>query len=595
MRPQPGTIQALYYAQKANPLFKSPVLQITSLSKFSFGANEKNRYKANLSDGTHYMKSVFSSELSNRFDSEELSKFAVIKLGSFTIRPKENSVYLYIQTIDEFEHFDSEIGHAVNISSGKQSLDPSLSKPEEESMAKPVIVTSNTHLDRNPTNSTNPKNNITYSNLNQNQNNLPKKIKIAEDDRITEIKKIFPHKKLFTFKGRIVSKSEIKKFNTQKGESKMFGFEVADRSGQIKCIAFSECVDAFFPIVELGSVYEISNVTVKPANKKFSSSTSDFEIQLEKNSEVRLVEDNDIPQYIFKFVKISDLATVGGIVDCIGVIKEIYPVATLTIKSTGKETSKRDIVLVDQTGNCRLTIWGSKAEEEYEKDAIICLKNVRVGDYNGVNLSTIASSAIIAVDNLPEAVELLAWYQEEGRDIVIEKPKKSPKRSFISEVKDNNLEYANIQAVPMFMKTEGLFYESCPSENCNKKVSLEDNGLYRCEKCNYTFDKCNYRYMINLHVGDFTGQLWITLFDDHGKSLFGVSAAEFRELTDNNPENVHNLIKGVMAREYQFKIRNKEENYNGEPKLRSNCLELNVIDYPAEIKKMIDVIEKVNA
>ena len=590
MRPQPGTIQALYYAQKANPLFKAPILQITSLSKVSFGENEKNRYKANLSDGSHYMKSVFSSELSARFDSEELSKFTVIKLGSFTIRPKENNVYLYIQTIDEYEHFDSEIGHSVNISSGKQSIDPSLNKEVKENSARSLSVSPSNATENN---NVNTKNTLSYGN--QNLNNFPKKVKVTEDDGITEIKKIFPQKKLFTFKGRVVSKSEIKKFNTQKGEGKLFSFEIADKTGQIKCVAFSDCVDVFFPIVEAGKVFEISNVTVKPANKKFSNSTSDFEIQLEKTSEIRLVDDNDIPKYSFKFVKISDLGTVGGIIDCLAVIKEVYPVSTLTIKSTGKETSKRDLVVIDQTGNCRLTIWGSKADEEYEKDTIICVKNVKVGDYNGVNLSTLATSVIIPNVDLPESIELLAWYQEEGRNVVVEKPKRVPKRSFISEVKDNGLEYANIQAVPMFMKTEGLFYDSCPSENCNKKVLLEDNGMYRCEKCNYTFDKCNHRYMINLHVGDFTGQLWVTLFDDHGKTLLGLSATEFKEMTENNPEEAHNLVKGVMAKEYQFKIRNKEENYNGELKLRSNCLELGSVDYSVETKKMLESIEKVNA
>ena len=101
--------------------------------------------------------------------------------------------------------------------------------------------------------------------------------------------------------------------------------------------------------------------------------------------------------------------------------------------------------------------------------------------------------------------------------------------------------------------------------------------------------------MINLHVGDFTGQLWVTLFDDHGKTLLGLSATEFKEMTENNPEEAHNLVKGVMAKEYQFKIRNKEENYNGELKLRSNCLELGSVDYSVETKKMLESIEKVNA
>lgn len=595
MRPKAGTIQALYYSQKTNPLFKSPILQITTCSMFSFGDNERNRYKADVSDGTHYMKCVFSSELSRKFDEEEIAKYSVIKLGTFTIRPKETSVYLYIQDIDEYENFDSVIGHPVNISSGKSSLDPSLNKPEDDILSKRSKSSiSNSNESKSKNDLVYNKNNMEHNNKSNTEvSNVAKKAKTVEEEGITEIKKIFPHKKSFTFKGRVVYKSEIKKFNTQKGEGKLFSFEVADKTGQIKCVAFSESVDAFFPVIEAGRVYEISNVSVKPANKKFSNANSDFEIQLEKNSEVRVADDDGIPKYSFSFIKISDLGSVGGIVDCLAIIKEIYPISKIVVKSTGKETSKRDLIIIDQTGNCRLTIWGVKAEEEYEKDSIICIKSVKVGDFNGINLGTISSSIILSNIDLAESVELLAWFQDEGKNVIVEKPKRSPKRSFISEVKDNGLEYANIQASTMFLKTEGLFYDSCPSENCNKKVSQEDNGMYRCEKCNYTFDKCNHRYMINLHVGDFTGQLWVTLFDEHGKALLGVTATELKEINDQNPEDVHNLIKGVMSKEYQFKIRTKEENYNGEIKLRSNCMELGFVDYPTETKRMLEAIEKV--
>lgn len=594
MKPQNGTVPALFYFQKTNPLYASPVLQITNLSKFQFGSVDKDRFKANLSDGTFYMKAVFSSEMTNIFERGEIGLYSVIRLNNFTVRPKENNNYLYIQSVSEFEKYDYEIGHPVNISSGKQSLDPAVQTNVPSS--KQSYESNNAKLENQSHKENIPLRNTVNSNkIDQvpiRDQTSPKKIK-QNDDSITEIKKIFPHKKNFTFKGRVVSKSEIKRFNSQKGEGKLFSFEITDNSGQIKCVAFSEAVDIFYPIIESDSVYTISNVTVKPANKKYSNNNSDFEIQIEKTTEIIKVEDDNIPKYVFKFTKIIDLSSVGGVVDCLGVIKEVYPTSKVVIKSTGKESSKRDIVIVDQTGSCRLTIWGDKAEEEFEKDVIICAKSVRVGDYNGVNLSTIGSSQIITDLNVPESIDLLAWYQEEGKNIVIEKPKKAPKRSFISEVKENMLEYATIQASVMYLKEDGLYYESCPGENCNKKVFMEDNGIYRCEKCNYSFDNCNYRYMMNIHLGDFTGQHWATLFDEHGKSMFGMTAKEMKELGEQNPEEIHNLIKGIFSKEYQFKIRTREENYNGESKLRSNCLELNPVDYSAEARRMLDAIEKV--
>lgn len=589
MELQSGTVQAIFFSQTTNPLYNSPILQITNLSKFSFGPNERHRYKANLSDGVHYMKAVFSSDFTDKFDRNEIAKYHIIKLGNFTVRPKDNNNYLYVQSIVESRYCSSEIGQAVNISSGVQSLEPPNNMRINSENASYKAISDSYKENVKETARTVSKNTeVAY-----NKTSL-KRTKTADDDDTVEIRKIFPHKKNLKFKGRVVSKTEIKKFNSQKGEGKVFSFEVADMSGQIKCVAFSEMADMFYPIIENNKTYSISNVSVRATNKKYSGSTSDFEIHLEKNTEIVKIEDNDIPKFMLKLVKISELPTVGGIVDCIGVIKEVYPATKVTIKSTGKENSKRDLLVVDQTGTCRLTIWGLKAEEEYEKDSVICVKGAKVGEYNGITLSTIGTSQLISNVDIPESLELISWYQEEGKNIVIEKPKKSPKRTLINEIKENSIEYAMIQAAVMHIREENLFYSACPGEGCNKKVSMEDNGIFRCEKCNYTFDKCNYRYMLSMHVGDFSGQMWITLFDESARNLFGMSAEEMKDLGETNPEEVHNLIKRTNSKEFQFRIKNKEENYNGDVKLRTNCLNVTPVDCIFETKKMLDAIEKAN-
>lgn len=577
-----GTTQALYYSQKNNPLFSKPVFQITNLTKFNVGPPNKDRYKANLSDGTFYLKTVFSSELSELFDTKRIKLFDLVQLNLFSIRSKENNNYLYVQSFLDYVSCDSEIGKAVNISNGKVSLDPTRqdSKPEEskkDSFAHepPKIIKTNQDLAS--------KSSLAYDDS--------KKSKV--DEEITEIKSIFPHKRNMIVVGRVVSKSDIRKFTTQKGEGKLFSFEIVDKTGQIKCVAFSENVDIFYPLIDNNCVYSISNATVKLSNKKFSSSTSDFEIHLERNSEIVKIEDESIPQFSFHFIKISDLPLCASLVDVIGVVKEVFPVSSVTIKSTGKENMKREVIIVDQTGSTRLTIWGPKAEEEIQNDHIIALKSVKVGEFNGISLSTVQSSQIMYNLDLQESLDLVNWYQEEGKDLVIEKPKRKDKLVLINTVKENMLEYASIKGEVIYLKEDSLYYEACPSENCNKKVVQEDNGNFRCEKCNYVYENCQYRYMSNIHVGDFTGQIWITIFDQTGKSLFGISAKEMKEMGESNPEDVHNLIKKLISKEFIFKIRSKQENYNGELKLKSSSMEISQINLVSETNKMLDIIEKV--
>lgn len=39
-------------------------------------------------------------------------------------------------------------------------------------------------------------------------------------------------------------------------------------------------------------------------------------------------------------------------------------------------------------------------------------------------------------------------------------------------------------------------YQACPSQDCNKKVIDQQNGLYRCEKCDREFPNFKYRLML---------------------------------------------------------------------------------------------------
>jgi len=51
-------------------------------------------------------------------------------------------------------------------------------------------------------------------------------------------------------------------------------------------------------------------------------------------------------------------------VDVVGVVKDVFPPSSVVIKSTGKEQSKRDVNIIDDTGYARLTLWGKNAEIE---------------------------------------------------------------------------------------------------------------------------------------------------------------------------------------------------------------------------------------
>lgn len=68
----------------------------------------------------------------------------------------------------------------------------------------------------------------------------------------------------------------------------------------------------------------------------------------------------------------------------------------------------------------RVTLWGTLAENEGQQiassdGAVVAFKNLRVGDYNGVSLTTLGRSVVLVnPENMPEADKLRQWYANGG-------------------------------------------------------------------------------------------------------------------------------------------------------------------------------------
>ncbi len=81
-------------------------------------------------------------------------------------------------------------------------------------------------------------------------------------------------------KPRVTAKTQVKAFNTKRGEAKLFSFDVTHDSSEIRITAFNKECDKYFNIIEKNLVFYITKGIVKTANKKFSNLKSDYEITL---------------------------------------------------------------------------------------------------------------------------------------------------------------------------------------------------------------------------------------------------------------------------------------------------------------------------
>ncbi len=165
-------------------------------------------------------------------------------------------------------------------------------------------------------------------------------------------------------------------------------------------------------------VYTFSGGVLKVADRKFSNLKAEYEITFNQHSDIRPVvgEDNSqikTIQYHFCKIKGIEGAEVNATVDVLCVVRSASDCAELVSqKQGGKVLYKRDLIVYDDSGcECRLTLWGDKAQADYKwsDEPILALKAVRVGEYNGKNLSLGNNSSFELNPDIPEAHALYKY------------------------------------------------------------------------------------------------------------------------------------------------------------------------------------------
>ncbi|XP_026550262.1 replication protein A 70 kDa DNA-binding subunit-like, partial [Notechis scutatus] len=77
----------------------------------------------------------------------------------------------------------------------------------------------------------------------------------------------------------------------------------------------------------------------------------------------------------------------------------------------------------------------------------------------------------------------------------------------LQEAKSENLgqgdkaDYFSCVGTVVYLRKENCMYQACPTQDCNKKVIDEQNGLFRCEKCDREFPNFKYRMILSVSLG----------------------------------------------------------------------------------------------
>lgn len=446
--------------------------------------------------------------------------------------------------------------------------------------------------------------------------------------RIIPIGALNPYQGKWTIKARVTSKGELRHYNNQRGDGKVFHFDLLDSDGgEIRATCFNAVADQFYHQVEAGKVYLISRGTLKPAQKTFNHLHNDLEIFLDTTSMVQLCadDDNSIPQQQFHFCSISDIEVMenNSIVDVIGVVSFISPAASI-MRKNGTETYRRTLHLKDMSGrSVELTLWGTFCNDDGQRLQEMCdsgvfpvlaVKSARVNDFNGKSVGTILSSQLFIEPDFPEAQKLRQWFDKEGKNIQSVSISRetlsvvrSDVRKTISQIKDEGLgtkekpDWITVNATVVYIKFDNFCYTACPIMNgdrpCNKKVTNNGDGRWHCERCDQSVAECDYRYILQFQIQDHTGLTWVTAFQECGEEILGISAKDlyYLKYVDQNEEKFSEAIRNATFSKFIFKLKVKEETFSDEQRVKSTVVKVERYNHISDTRFLIDLVDKLKS
>ena len=233
---------------------------------------------------------------------------------------------------------------------------------------------------------------------------------------------------------------------------------------------------------------------------------------------------------------------------------------------------------------------------------IVAVKAVKLGDYNGVSLSTLNKSVVVVEPQLEAATRLRHWYTTVGATAATTEAGAGlvgsggggggggkSSRKTLSELNDGpplapdaKPEWATLHCCVVHIQPDGtLYYTACPDEGCNKKV-VQEGGQWLCESTGKKFPECKRRYILRFKAADSSCAAWVNAYDDQGKQIFGCTADELHAEKETDNASFLRRLKEAAWRPWIMKTKATGDSYNGEVRRRITAVALSKPDYAVE-------------
>ncbi|KAH7107596.1 replication factor-a protein [Auriculariales sp. MPI-PUGE-AT-0066] len=584
-----------------DPLWKSdPVVQVVMLKEIQSNKTNQSqeRKRGAVSDGKHYVQVMFTTQLKDIMEQEQLQRNCIIRIKHMTCNVMQEKRLIVIMELDIIGQHSEKIGNPVSVDtifSGGGGGGGSNNEQANPAPAPSAATTSKPSVSKLPVQR--PAETTTSRVASTSRAVAPSGTNaFNENTPIFQIEALSPYQNRWTIKAR----------------GKLFSCVFMDNSGAIRATGFTDAVAEYYEKLKENHVYYITKARIQVAKKKFSNLPNEYEMTIDKGTiiEEAVDDDDSVPMQTFQFKALSELNAINNdaIIDVLGIVTDPGESTTITTKSTNKQLSKRDIIIADMSlSKSRLTLWGKQAETfNGSANPVIAFKGVKVAEYNGgKSLSLLSSGSMTINPDMDEAHALRGWYDHEGEKTVFKNQTASGgggggggiKRDELMPLRTaREMDYDNgtghffaIRALVVHIRNEGnLWYRAC--KTCSKKVP---DGGNECAQ-GHTGEP-NLRYNFNVAVADNSAQGWFTVFNETGHAITGQTADELAAKKESmNPEEFDIMLKKIPGQYFMMNCKGKQDTYNEQTRTKYSIMNIQPVNYLEEGLKIAQEISSLD-
>ena len=423
---------------------------------------------------------------------------------------------------------------------------------------------------------------------------------------------ITPFSNKFTLKVRVEQMGSPRRLNTRNFSGSVLDCVLTDASGQIKLTAWSkdgqDDVTKMEAALKEGGTYLVSGGKVKMVqNTAYNSTGHQYDLTWNQFTRVEGPLAGETVQLNYKFVPLAQVASLdeGAVVDVIGWVQDQGSASTFESRKSGREVTKREVVLADTTGTLVLTLWAEKAKEFKSAGKVIAVRGAKVQEFQGVkNIQTSFGGSYEVEPKVEGLAELVEWGQ---RQTPANANPGSVARLAGEVVTLSQVQEAVVQgkaeskftvaASPTRINQDNLFYRAhnpAGEGKCRKKVQeeagLENKFTCRCGSRGIPPEETVLRYMVRLCLADCSTYEWAIMFD--AETLFGCTAQQLHELREASEEEFQKKLQALLFVQQLWTVGGKMEAYQGENRVKLTLLEARKVDWEEKRESLWEEIVK---